>query len=320
MIKKLSIILILLSTAVTCSFIHKVNAQEAVRTFTISPPTVQLELNPGESAEGTLKITNDGVTSLNFNTSIRDFIVTSEDGTPEILPVNAIEGKYSGASWVAIYPNQIYVSPKQKTEFKYYIQVPSNARPGGHYAAVIYTPTTNTGSDNGSGAAVNTSVGSLFYITVKGPVTENATITKFDTKNLWESAPEILTTEIKNLSDIHISPKGTIKVKNMIGQQSEVVAFPKSNIFPGATRGYHTNIGKGFMLGRYTADLNLTYGKDNKALMATTSFWVIPWKIILVIIVAIIVIVGIVIFIKKRRGSKHNEPNEPTQPERPAGA
>ncbi len=317
MLKKLSIISILLFSAGALVFVSKISAQESSRAFIITPPTVQVSLDPGQKTEGTLKITNEGETSLNFNTLIQDFIVEDENGTPKFLTPNSLKNKFSGASWLAVYPNQVYVSPKKSTEFKYYIQVPADARPGGHYAAVIYTPTNTIPGGKGSGASVNTSVATLFYITVNGPVTENATITKFTTNKLWEAAPEILTTQINNLSDIHISPKGTITVKNMLGKTTQVEQFPKSNVFPGVSRGYHTTIGKGFMLGRYTADVNLTYGSANKALAASTSFWVIPWKMILVIIIIIAVVIGVIMVMKKKGGIKHQGPSNSTPPQHP---
>lgn len=309
--KLLSIIFI--SGALATSLANTVSAQEALRTFTISPPTVQVSLNPGESTEGKLKIINDGSTSLNFNTDIKDFIVEDNEGTPKILPENSLSNKYSAASWIGIYPTQVYVSPKQKTEFTYYIQVPRDARPGGHYATVMYTPTTTVGDDSSSGAAVNTSVGSLFYINVKGPVTEKATISNFTTKKLWEMGPATITHQVLNVSDTHIKPTGTITLKNMLGKTSDVKKIDEFNIFPGAGRNYKTEVGKKFMLGYYTVEFNGTYGSTNQKLMASLSFFVFPWKIaIFVVLTAIALFIGYRYWKKDKKG--HSEDSSAPQP------
>ncbi|MEK9208111.1 MAG: hypothetical protein AAB922_06495, partial [Patescibacteria group bacterium] len=170
-------------------------AQETSRTFTISPPTVQAELDPGQQTQGTLKIINDGDSPLVFQTSTQDFIVKDDDGTPYILPPDTLSNKYSGASWIAIYPDVITIEPHKKVEVNYYIQVPSDARPGGHYGAVMYNPT-NVMSVSGTGASVNTSVGTLFYLTVKGPVSIKAMVSKFTTQGIWDFGPVKINTSI----------------------------------------------------------------------------------------------------------------------------
>ena len=76
----------------------RARAQETLRTFTISPATIPVNLNPGERTEGKLKISNDGDTPLTFNTSVRDFAVKDNIGTPEILPADSLSNKYSSLS------------------------------------------------------------------------------------------------------------------------------------------------------------------------------------------------------------------------------
>ncbi|MEK9176293.1 MAG: hypothetical protein AAB520_02500 [Patescibacteria group bacterium] len=284
-------------------------AQETSRTFTISPPTVQAELDPGQQTQGTLKIINDGDSPLVFQTSTQDFIVKDDDGTPYILPPDTLSNKYSGASWIAIYPDVITIEPHKKVEVNYYIQVPSDARPGGHYGAVMYNPT-NVMSVSGTGASVNTSVGTLFYLTVKGPVSIKAMVSKFTTQGIWDFGPVKINTSILNSSDVHIKPLGTITVTNMLGQKSDVKKINEFNIFPGVSRNYETKLGKKFMLGFYRGNLNATYGPDKLPLIATTSFIVFPWKIaIFIILLALVVGFG---YRYWKNPSRH-EPNPPEQ-------
>jgi hypothetical protein len=281
---------IILSLLAFFSLAATVSAQELVRTFTISPPAVQVNLDPGARVEGTLKLVNDGNDPLSFQTSVQDFTVKDDEGTPNILPPNTLSNKYSGASWVAIYPDVISVAPHQKAELSYFIQVPLDARPGGHYAAVMYTPTTNVGV-NGNGTSVNTSVGTLFYITVKGPVNIKAQITKFLTKSLWDLGPVTVNTSVKNLSDVHVTPRGTITLTNMLGQKSDQKDLASYNIFPGVSRNYQTKLGKTFMLGFYKADLKASYGPNNAPLVSSASFIVFPWKLAAFVVLMVIVLV-----------------------------
>lgn len=286
---KLISIFVLASLFMILYSVHALHAQEAERTFTISPPDVKTELDPGKQTEGKLKIINDGDSALTFKTSVQDFIVKDDIGTPYILPPDSLSNKYSAASWIAMYPDIVTVEPHQKVELSFFIQVPLDARPGGHYAAIMYTPTSTIGL-KGTGAAVNTSVGTLFYVTVKGPVNIKASISKFFTKSLWDFGPVKINTSILNVSDLHITPAGTITVTNMLGQKSDAKSISQYNIFPGVARNYETSVGKKFMLGLYKASLNASYGPNKSALIATTSFVVFPWKIAIFIVLMVLAI------------------------------
>jgi membrane protein implicated in regulation of membrane protease activity len=81
-------------------------------------------------------------------------------------------------------------------------------------------------------------------------------------------------------------------------------ALTSYNIFPGAARDFENTFGaQTFMFGRYKAVLLASYGvNDNLPLTATLYFWVIPWRLILVIIlIAIAVILGTIYFKKRKK-------------------
>jgi len=104
-------------------------AQETQRTYTITPPTITQKLNPGQNAEGVLKVYNNTDQSLTFTTSIKDFIVEDTLGTPQFLPNNTLSNKYSAASWIGVTPSTFTIAPHQRQELNYYIHAPANARP-----------------------------------------------------------------------------------------------------------------------------------------------------------------------------------------------
>lgn len=280
---------------------RQASAQEILRTFTVSPPVIETTIKPGGYMEGKMKIFNESTTPLTFDASLQDFIVDNDEGRPTILQEDTLSNKYSASSWIAVYPHTFTVQPKERFEVSYYINVPKNARPGGRYATVVFKPRSSL-SVAGTGTAVQTQIGSLFYISVDGPITEKAEVTKFDAKRFVENGPITIFTSIKNLSDLHIRPKGYIKVINMLGKQSYVTPLTEYNIFPEAQRNYENTFGKKFMFGRYKAELIASYGKNNNLpLTATIYFWVFPWKIVLILIVIIITAVLGYLYMKKNK-------------------
>ncbi|MCL5439028.1 MAG: hypothetical protein M1268_03495 [Patescibacteria group bacterium] len=267
------------------------SAQETVRTFTVVPPAVEKSFDPGQATEGVMKVINDSSEVLSFTVEAQDFIVEDSKGTPTILPSNTLSKKFSAAAWIGVYPNSFTIAPQEKQILNYYIQVPYNANPGGHYAAIVFSPINIMGV-KGTGAAVETKIGSLFYVGVNGPINEYSVVSKFFANPFQEYGPVTIDTQIKNLGDMHIKPIGTIKVTNLFGRTIKVEELDKFNVFPTATRDYENTFGQKFMLGRYKATLIGSYGKDsNLPLMATVYFWVFPWKIALLIILIIAAIV-----------------------------
>jgi hypothetical protein len=294
------------------------SAQELTRTVTIAYPTLMHKLNPGGKTEGITRVINQSTATLTFKLAVQDFIVTDTLGTPNLLPPGTLNDKYSAAAWIGATPSTFTLKPGQSETINYYIQVPPNARPGGHYAALVYAPLVTKGVSGGSGSTVNSQLGSLFYITINGPIHEQAFITKFFANPFQEYGPVDILTQIRNLGDLHIAPQGNITVTGLFLNQTQ--ALPNHNIFPEAARDFQNTFGQAFMLGRYKAVLFASYGTNNNLpLMATVYFWVFPWKVTLVIILAVIAIILAGLYLRKRMeegsGKKPKEAQKETAKE-----
>ncbi len=294
----------------------RVSAQEQVRSYTIMPPTLQVPLTPGKKSEGIVRLRNETDETVTFNVLVQDFIVSDTRGTPTILPPDTLSNKYSASSWIGVSPSRFTVGPHQIQVINYYLQVPNDARPGGHYAALVYAPVTEKGVDN-SGATVNSQIGTLFSVTLDGPITEKGLVTRLYTPFLQEFGPVAISTQIKNLGDEHIRPLGTITLTNMLGGK-EVQPLHENNIFPESARDFANIMGEKWMLGRYEAKLEATYGRaKNLPLYATVVFWVIPWKLIIVIILLIVAAILAYMLMKKKKDGDTTPPvgQAPVQPQ-----
>jgi hypothetical protein len=303
---------ILITTTLLAVFgvIGIATAQEIQRTYTVINPTVTHELNPGAYTQGTTKVINQSNFPLTFQIGVQDFIVTDTLGTPQILPPNTLSNKYSAAAWIGVSPSVFTLKPGQSQPISYYVQIPSYAKPGGHYAAIVYAPQSKI-DGKATGGSVNTQIGSLFYLTVKGPIKESALVSKFFTNLLHEYGPVDILTQIRNMGDLHIMPKGTVQVTGLFFNKSQ--ALPSRNIFPEAARDFTNTFGNWLMFGPYKAQLMATYGQNNNLpLVSTLYFWVFPWRLVIVIILVIVAVVLGTKYYKKRKEQHHKAPQEPT--------
>lgn len=309
---------IILTSIILMLVAQAVSAQISERSIVISPPTIEHKLNPGEGAEGVLKVTNNGTKDLTFGANIHDFIVEDKDGTPIILTEDVLSEKYSGASWIAVTPNTFTVPAGTVKEVNYFLQVPADAAPGGRYAAAIYEPI-DAIQVEGTGAGVNTQLGSLFYITVAGPVTEKAEISLFTVPGFSEYPPVSVVTEIVNNSDLHVKPSGNLVIKNMFGQEIARQEFTGGNIFPETTLQYVNTFfsDSGFKVGRYTAELSAIYGQDNNLpLNASVSFIIFPWKIALAATLVIAILIVVLLLTRRKKRKTADTTQQPTAPEK----
>ena len=266
---------------------------KATQSFTISPPTLKFSLDPGEKAEKAIKITNNTNIDAIFYANIQNFVVTDKNGTPELLPHDAqVDNKYAASTWATVLPDEISIPAGTTTTTTLYLQIPGDARPGGKYISVAFTPR-STGLSEGTGASVNAVAAVLVYLTVNGPTEESGRITSFVAPGFSEYGPIGFKAEIKNTGDIHINPKVSIKIKNLFGQEVYSSALPSHlNVFPGTFRIYETTWSRKWLLGRYKADLSGFFGKDNNLpLSAMVTFWVIPYRIILAVVAFVVLAV-----------------------------
>ena len=272
-------------------------AQELQRTFTVVNPAIVQNLNPGDKAEGITKVINDSDVPLTFTIGVQDYIVADNKGTPNLLPPNILNNKYSAAAWIGVYPSTFTLKPREKQIINYYIQIPKDAKPGGHYAALVYQPKVDVKTGQ-TGGVTTAQIGSLFYVTVKGPVKEDSRISKFFANPFQEYGPVKILTQIKNNGDLHITPTGSITLTGLFTNSTYTFndqkksSTPIGNIFPETARDFENTVGKTLMIGRYKAVLLASYGVNNNLpLTATLYFWVFPWRIALIIILLVIALI-----------------------------
>ncbi len=102
------------------------------------------------------------------------------------------------------------------------------------------------------------------------------------------------------MSDIHITPVGSIKVTNWLGGRTANLTLDNTNIFPYTSRDFTSMLNKKWLFGRYKAQFIASYGIPAQTLAATIFFWVIPWRLLLLLILTLI-IAGLLFFLLKNK-------------------
>lgn len=274
-------------------------ADDTSQALEISPPVVNLTGNPGETVKTQISIRDVANTPLVVKGQVNDFVAAGEDGTPKLLLEDGEESPYSMKSWFG--PLQtLNLQPKKIENLTVTINIPANAAPGGYYSTIRFTA--SAPGLEGNGVALSASLGALILMRVNGDATEKVSVAEFATVDsndkptwLFESIPVNFMLRAKNEGNVHEQPVGEAVIKDMFGNTVGQVNInlERKNVLPGSIRKFEAPLDKAvlgdrMMFGRYTADLTVTYSTSGQKTTATLSFWVIPWKLILIVIVILV--------------------------------
>jgi len=280
-------------------FAPKAQAQSVIRLVAI-PPRLDVEVNPGDVIQKVIKVRNEGDSEIAIQTNIYDFIVSDDKGTP-IAVAGETSGRWAASNWLTVSPNKFVLGAGEGKDLDLIILTPDDALAGGHYAVIFYEPIIEAMINNGSGAATTPQVGTLAYITVSGDITEEAFVRRMDIPKFSEYGPIKITTEIENMSDIHITPQGTIKIYNPLGKLASTLKLEEQNIFPTRSRMYENTFNRKWLFGKYKAALEAGYGAQGNSLTAFAYFWIIPYKVVAVAVLTIILIVLLIIYFRRKK-------------------
>ncbi len=298
----------LLTTTTSSTFVSPAHAQEVNSNsfgLTTIPPRLEIEGNPGDVITKTIRIRNESSATKILSTSVKDFVVLDEKGTPiriENLPDGS--NKWALSPWTQISPTKHQIKPGETKALTITIIIPEDAVPGAHYAVALHTPATET-TLNESGSTITPEVGTLVYLRIPGPVKESARAI-FETPSFQEFGPVKFKTTIANSSDIHIAPRGQIEITDMLSRKF-AVDFSSANIFPESIRSFESTLDKKWLFGRFKAELSATYGSTGQLLNSVAYFWVLPVRLILAILTSIFLIIAITLIVKSPKNNKDRD-------------
>ncbi|TAL15107.1 hypothetical protein EPN95_00700 [Patescibacteria group bacterium] len=277
-------------------------APAAKQGLEISPSIININASKGGAYSVTIKITNVTIQNQTYYTSTKDFTNKDESGTPNILLDSTLPDTASIRTWVSTNA-KITLKPGEVETLMVNINVPSGAEAGGHYGALLFSGTAPTPEN--AGVALAASAGALLLVKVDGNITEKASLASFYTaptstdnqSSFFEKAPITFVTRVKDEGNIHLQPSGQILVHDMFGKVVSTITVnsDKANVLPNSIRRFDTILTSSWMFGHYTADLQLGYGTHGQVLTDTIDFWVIPYKIVLVVLLVLISVVYILV-------------------------
>lgn len=261
-----------------------VKAQNAGQSLEVSPPSQDIEADPGETVTIKAKIRNPSNQTLPISVHLEDFTAVGEEGQVALTQ----GGKYSVVSWAKVNPTRFNLKPGEQKEVTATINIPQNAA-GGRYGSFIFAVTPEN-NQNINAATVSQQVASLFLLSISGPVKEKLELKDITAPRFSEFGPIPFRLRFENKGNVHVKTYGLINVTDILGRKIADIVVTGTNVFPEATRIVQTQLNKTFLVGPYTATAIMYYGTSNEVLNATTTFYVFPVRIAGLILVLLFVL------------------------------
>lgn len=273
--------------------------------YIIGPGKAEIKMDPGQSKTRFIMITNRYGKDMNFKIEIEDFKGSRVPGENVVL-LGEQKGPYSLKDFLHPELKNFVLKHGQRMNLPVIISIPADAQPGGLYGSVIVTavPSVNSSTSNDevvSGNVVVTSrLASLFFVRVSGEAKEEGLLKDFSTSKKFYTVPEIKFSSVfENNGNVYLNPYGSLEVKNILGTKIDSTIIEPYFAMPDSIRVKDFVIKRSFMFGYYTADLSLNRGYANIVDQKSISFWVLPWKALVVFVLGLMALVSVVLLILK---------------------
>jgi hypothetical protein len=311
----------------------------APATITTSPVATSLNIQPGQSETTTLSVENNGTTPISVAVELRTFSASGDGGEAAIS--NGSDQSDPSLGYVHFSQTTITANPGVWTPIKMTISLPVNANLGYYYAVLFQPLLSIKSQKGASTYLSSNAILVLVDTGSTNEVRRLEVSSFTATKKLYEYLPATFNVKVHNSGNIFLPPVGSIYITrtetlsnviatlgvNKVGgrvlpESSRVFSaswdqgFPsyvpatldgqpvdKKNGQPVLHLQWNYADANNFRFGKYYAHLVLAYsnGQRDIPIVATVSFWVIPWKLILIALVLLLIPITMLIMALRYR-------------------
>ena len=287
--------------------IDVLDGDTVVGDFVVGPGKVELSLEPGESELVELIVTNRTGGLKSFSFDVED-IAGSSDPTLPVTLLGSDRGPYSLRDYISIPHMEFELQHNERAHIPVTVSLPIDAEPTGHYGSVLVSTISRDAqasdeSDTSPSSAIKSRIGTLFFITTPGVTDVAGALQSFQTvpeSSLFFEGPINFGLVYENTGSVHLNPYGEVNITNMLGDQVGFMELDPWFSLPQSLRTREVQWDREFLIGRYTAVALINRGYDDVVDEMSVTFWVMPWKLMVVLFSGLLIFFLLVRFIASR--------------------
>ena len=268
----------------------------------IWPPLLEVMIQPGKSITQVYKIANPSESDVVLTSLIASFTPTDERGNIELITNNSqLENWFSFQNADLALGQNFVLKAGKEQEVVLKITVPAGTTEEDHYATLIFETVPNPflGGQTTTQARVKIGANILLTVSQTGAPVRQAKIKEFSLANFQFSIlnfqlvdsfdkPEFIL-RLQNTGQAFFKPIGAITINGWFNQKYTLDLLPE-NVLANSVRQIGCQkdsnpqlcvISSKFLLGRYTARVELGLDEANNEYQKEMIFWAIPAKLII---------------------------------------
>jgi len=322
--------------ALTTPVSAQTTAEDAGLHLVTSPLPINLITEPGATVSAQLRVKNGGIKEEQLKVGLMKFSAYGEEGKPMLLDREKGDDFFD---WVSFSENSFAVAPNEWKTVTVTFTMPKTAA-FGYYYAITFSRAGEEKLTGPRQTAIVGATATLVLVEVRVPnAKREVEVLEFSSnRRFYEFLPMIFSVKLKNKGNVHVAPRGNIFIDR--GKTHDLAILEinpgKGNILPSSNRIFDTKWTDGFPVyvekiknnktvldekgsivktlkwdfsqahklrwGRYTANMLLVYddGKQDITVEGKTSFWIVPWRLIVGgIVVTVFMLIGLQSTFKK---------------------
>ena len=257
--------------------------------FNVSPMSQTLELQPGETYEGsiTVSLPADNTGEFAYQVSVVPYNVEGKD---YMVDTSAITNFSQMANWIAIDQPTGVLQPSERREIKFAINVPLDASGNSQAAALIVSPDAGQNRADGVGVDNVFSIASVVYAKVAGETTHSGEILQNEIPAFTSFLPVYATVEVENTGNVYENANIVLDITNSLTGEP---------LLSSETR----QIDNLPVVGLVHVEQKVTYNGDTS--ITSHELVILPiWFILLVILIVAGVAGGVFALVRQRKKRK----------------
>ncbi|MBR6505666.1 hypothetical protein IKT18_02425 [Candidatus Saccharibacteria bacterium] len=277
-----------------------------MQAFSVMPMSEEIDLQPGEIYQGSIRISNpaNATEDLHYSISVSPYSIIDDEYTVDFVTTS---NRSQIVDWIEILEPSGIVAPNGVKEVSYTVNVPVDAPSGGQYA-MLEVRSDNNNSES-SGIAINNvfELASIIYARVAGETRHEGTIISNSIPGFVTNGQPNVSATLTNNGNVHESAQITIKIVNLLTQD---VIFPNGDengvfnevVMPESTRFATRQLTSLPALGVFEVTQDVSYlGNVENAHNAKVMIMCPLWFLALVILTLGTIIGGIIGTIHRHR-------------------
>lgn len=285
-------------------------------TLMVSPPNQEIILIPGETYDGSIKVSNsnEAENDLVYSVSVGTFGQKKSDDSEDdygTVDMETVTSYNQMMDWIKLGKENGVVAPNESDVVPFSIVVPADAPAGGQYATINIQDDTKRGDTNGNVTIESKArIASIIYAEVAGETRDEGVILENDIPSLLLNNTLEAGSMVRNNGNVHTDAEYILQVWPLFSDEEVCTneEEPETSLVLPETEKYHTETCQLPSVGIFRAKQTVKiFGEES-----TVEKMVIVCPIWLLFII-FFVVAGLVIWIVMRvkaRGKKSEKKSE----------